>query len=203
MLLSEGIGGTLEVTDLTLQNLTTGTIIPSGNISAVFNALSNEVVFRFPSYAGGVLPDGNYLATLGAGSLSDTAGNLIDSPLSIAFFVLAGDANRDRAVGFADLVAVAQHYGTTGDGTYATGDFDYDGNIGFSDLVTVAQNYGKTLPAAAPPVPALALFTPATKPAPLTLSDDDTPSAKTLFSTTPISKAAATKPVPPARPAGR
>ena len=37
------------------------------------------------------------------------------------FFVLAGDANRDRAVDFNDLVALAQHYNTTGGNTSADG----------------------------------------------------------------------------------
>ena len=64
-----------------------------------------------------------------------------------------GDANRDRSVGFSDLVAIAQHYGTTPN-TWATGDFNYDGKVDFADLVVVAQNYGTTLaaPAASSPV---------------------------------------------------
>jgi len=52
-----------------------------------------------------------------------------------------GDANLDRTVGFADLVTVAQHYGTT-DQDWSTGDFTGDGVVNFQDLVTIAQNYG-------------------------------------------------------------
>ena len=71
---------------------------------------------------------------------------------------LAGDADLSGAVGFEDLVKVAQNYGASaGTATWSKGDFDYDGNIGFADLVKVAQNYGGSLPAAAPasaPAPA-------------------------------------------------
>jgi hypothetical protein len=64
----------------------------------------------------------------------------------VARHTLLGDANLDRTVGFADLVAVAQNYGTTGGATWARGDFNYDGNVDFADLVPLAQNYGATLP---------------------------------------------------------
>src|SRR5205823_4102118 len=64
---------------------------------------------------------------------------------------LGGDANHDRSVDFADLVAVAQNYGKIGGQKLVNGDFDGDGNVDFSDLVKVAQAYGTTL---APPTPA-------------------------------------------------
>jgi hypothetical protein len=63
---------------------------------------------------------------------------------------LVGDADLDRMVGFADLVAVAQNYGAAGGATFRQGDFNYDGSVGFADLVAVAQNYGATMPAAVP-----------------------------------------------------
>jgi hypothetical protein len=57
---------------------------------------------------------------------------------------LAGDANKDGKVSFADLVAVAQNYGTAGnpDDYIAGGDFNGDGTVDFADLVAVAQHYG-------------------------------------------------------------
>lgn len=61
---------------------------------------------------------------------------------------LYGDANLDRTVGFADLVAVAQNYNGTGK-TWSQGDFNYDGIVDFSDLVKVAQHYNQSLPAGA------------------------------------------------------
>ena len=67
-----------------------------------------------------------------------------------------GDADADGAVNFADLVAVAQNYGSSNDPTWSTGDFNGDGTVGFADLVTVAQHYGQSFnagPAAASDVP--------------------------------------------------
>jgi hypothetical protein len=154
--LTEGIGGTLETSDLTLENVTTHTTISPDYFSATFNTLSNEIVFRFPGYSAGILPDGDYHATLNAGSLTDGAGNLLPSASSIDFFTYGGDANHDRSVDFNDLVALAQNYNTIGK-TYVQGDFNYDGSVDFNDLVILAQQYNTTLhDPGAPPAPAAA-----------------------------------------------
>jgi hypothetical protein len=62
---------------------------------------------------------------------------------------VAGDADLNGTVGFADLVAVAQHYGSSG--FWDTGDFNYDQKVDFADLVLLAQHYGTSLPAGAIP----------------------------------------------------
>jgi autotransporter-associated beta strand protein len=59
---------------------------------------------------------------------------------------LAGDANLDGIVNFADLLVVAQNYGKTGE-DWAHGDFNYDGIVNFPDLLLVAQNYGQQIAA--------------------------------------------------------
>jgi len=61
------------------------------------------------------------------GNADGTAGD----NFSYDCFHLAGDANHDRQVGFADLVAVAQNYGATSGATYAQGDFNFDGAVDF------------------------------------------------------------------------
>jgi len=158
--LTEGIGGTLETSDLTLQNLTTNTMVSPDFISATFNPLSNEIVFRFPGFSAGILPDGNYRATLNAGSITDSAGNLLGPASTIGFFALGGDANHDRNVDFNDLVALAQNYNTVGK-TFALGDFNYDTTVDFNDLVILAQHYNTTLQppgVEAPPATASASF---------------------------------------------
>lgn len=55
-----------------------------------------------------------------------------------------GDANGDKQVSFADLVAVAQNYGQNVN-SFKQGDFDGDGAVNFADLVTVAQHYGSSI----------------------------------------------------------
>jgi hypothetical protein len=100
---------------------------------------------------------------------------------SLSFFELAGDINRDRSVGFIDLVIVAQNYGSA-DAIYSRGDLTGDGAVGFSDLVLIAQNYGHSLPAPAlaPSLPAAIAPSPVSvpAPAPIPVASVRTPTAK-------------------------
>jgi len=102
-------------------------------------------------------PDGDYRLTIAANSLTDASGNPLADDFTFDFFVLAGDANRDRAVDFHDLVVLAQNYNTTGGKTWADGDFTGDGNVDFYDLVVLSQRYNSTLPAPAPTAAAPAM----------------------------------------------
>jgi hypothetical protein len=136
------------------------------------------------------LPDGNYVATLPAGSVADPAGNKLAADYTLGFFVLAGDANRDRAVNFADLLALAKNYNKTG-ATFDQGDFNYDGTVNFADLLILAKSYNKSLAAPAPVIesaaPVLAAATSSS-----VLKDE--PAATPVFSTTRVAKPAAPKP---------
>jgi hypothetical protein len=59
---------------------------------------------------------------------------------------VAGDANRDGKVDFADLLALAKHFNgqTDTDDPSASGDFNGDGVVNFTDLLTLAKHYGAT-----------------------------------------------------------
>lgn len=149
---NEDVGQGLAKSAITIEDVGSDTALDGDKIGFEYDVASATATFTFPGLAEGRLPDGNYRATLDASMVKDLAGNSLDGDGDGAggddsatdFFVLAGDANHDRSINFADLVVVAQNYGGTGK-TYAQGDFDFDGAVGFSDLVLVAQKYGTTL----------------------------------------------------------
>jgi hypothetical protein len=186
MTFNEDVSASLTADDLTVHNVDANTDLPAAATTLSWDAASNTATWTF-----GTLPDANYHATLHASGVSDGAGNPLAADATLDFWFLNGDANRDRSVSFADLVAVAQHYGQVGGGTLAGGDMDGDGNVSFADLVTVAQNYGKTLAAL-----------PAAVPAALPASDSTTaPLAGNTPASTPVTSPEASAPALTAAPA--
>jgi len=155
---SEDVSASFQPDTVVLKNLTTNQTIDPANLSITFTHYANEIDFGLSPLPGGVLPDGNYRLTIPAAKLTDVAGNPLTQDVSLDFFVLAGDANRDRTVGFADLLILAQNYNGTGR-TFSQGDFNYDGKVDFSDLLILAQQYNKTLPPPAAAAPAAAQLT--------------------------------------------
>src|SRR5437762_389999 len=143
---NEYVGDSLTNTDLTLVNQTTTQTVPPANISLQYDASTNTASFSFPGYAdaGGVLPDGNYHATIAAAAVTDVSGNALSSPLSFDFFVLGGDANRDRTVDTVDFNYLAANFGGTGK-IFSQADFNYDGIVNTSDFSILASKFGKTL----------------------------------------------------------
>ncbi len=133
--------------DLVLQNLTTGHFIDCGTAStASSDPASASATWAFAS----ALPDGNYRATLPAGSVSDAGGNPTSTSYSFDFFALAGDANHDRIVDISDLGILATNWQETGR-TFAQGDFNYDDIVDISDLGILATNWQKSIAAPAAP----------------------------------------------------
>src|SRR5688572_17576932 len=145
---SEDVGPTVADSDLQVFNLTTGTPVPAQSVRASYDAASRTATFTFPGYPGGALPNGNYRATLAAGSVADASGNLLGLAHAAQFFVLAGDLNRDRAVNGTDFALLAGNFGKAGM-SYAQGDSNADGSVNGSDFAILAGNFGKTLPAPA------------------------------------------------------
>ena len=139
--LSERAAG-LSFRDFEVRNLTTGdTFAPT----LEFSDLTNVARLTFPDLAGGVLPDGNYRATLEAGSFTDLFGNPFGDAASLDFFVLAGDFNRDRSVNLSDFTILANNFGRGGR-TFSRGDANYDGQVNLSDFTVLANRFGATLP---------------------------------------------------------
>ena len=172
---SEDVGASLAASDLALQNLTTATTIPSSAIQATWDPTTRTARWTFPGYPAG-LPDGVYRATIPAAAITDAAGNPLFDDFTFDFVALAGDANHDGTVNFADLVIVAQNYNATGK-TFDQGDFNYDGNVDFADLVLLAQRYNLTLASS-----------PIAVPQPTLAPVNSTPPPKPLFSVLPVRK---------------
>jgi hypothetical protein len=166
--------------------------IPS-NVSQ--DPVSHVATFSFAS----LFANRNYHATLSAAGLTDIANNPMAANYGFDFYFLDGDANRDRSVGFPDLVTVAQHY-TQSSVTYANGDLNGDNTVNFADLVILAQNYGGAVPVPAPAVPAT--LDPAMSAASAS-SPLDPVRSKSIFSVVPVSKPVRANAKPVARKDGR
>lgn len=135
----EDVSGTLNVADLAVSlRGTTATYVPT---MVSFNATINTARFVLPQG----MPDGDYDATLIAAGVSDAAGNRVQANADLAFFVLAGDANRDRVVDFNDLLVLAGNYNRFSGMSWMEGDFTRDSRVDFDDLLVLAGAYGNRL----------------------------------------------------------
>jgi hypothetical protein len=118
--------------------------VPAGNLTTALDGSGSQITLRFPGYPNGVLPDGNYTVTLAAGAVAGTTGLPLAAISVTPFFVLAGDANRDRTVGAGDFNLLATHFGQAGQ-NWTTGDFNGDGVVGAGDFNLLASRFGTTL----------------------------------------------------------
>ena len=143
LVFSENVEPSFSASDVIFVNLTTGESIDQDAIDVIYDVATNIATFTFPGLPGGMLPNGQYTATV-AGSVSDAAGNVLENPYVFDFFVLAGDANRDRIVDLADFVILRNNFGTTAS-VFSQGDFNYDGVVDLADFVILRNNFGQTL----------------------------------------------------------
>ena len=151
---SANVGASLSPSDLLLQNLTQGgTIVPPAAMSLTYSGPAgsppNIASFVFPGVPGGILPDGNYRATIQAGNVTDNFGNPLTANIVFDFFVFAGDANHDRNVNLDDFTRLAANFGRPA--TFSQGDFDYTGFVDLDDFSILASRFGQTLVASPPP----------------------------------------------------
>lgn len=145
---SEAVGASFSNADLLLQNQTSGQSIPASSISSSYAAATNTGSYTFPVYQNGILPDGNYRATLQSGGVYDNSGNLLNSDSVFDFFVFAGDGNQDRRVDSSDFNLLSGNFGQSGR-TFSEGNFNYAGSVDSADFNVLMAQYGKTLPAPA------------------------------------------------------
>jgi hypothetical protein len=132
----------LGVLDLGVENLAApGTFLDDSRYVVGYDTTTNTGTFTVPADI--ALPDGNYRATLFGLGVRDAAGNAVVGDHVLEFFVLRGDANRDRRVDVTDLGAVSTNFNKPGD--WSRGDFDGNGRVDVTDLGIVASNFNKSL----------------------------------------------------------
>lgn len=144
--MNESVYSTVQLTDVSVENLTTSTIINPTSFSYNFN--TNAITFRYNS----ILPNGNYRVTLSAGNLSDPYGNALAGNSTFDFFFVNGDANHSRQVDPLDTLILANNWLQTGK-TFSEGDFDYDGDVDAADLGILGLNWLTVIAPPAPPPP--------------------------------------------------
>ena len=145
----QNVSASLAVNDLLLENLPTSQTIPSSDISLSYNTTTNLATF---SYIGpgasipGVLPDGDYRATLVASGITSANGIPLPANHVFNFFFLNGDAHRDHTVNLTDFNTLASNFGTGGR-NFSQGNFDYDpaGNVNLADFNILAARFGASL----------------------------------------------------------
>ncbi len=169
---SQNVSASLSTSDLTLQNLTTATTVAGASMALAYDSGTNTATFTFPGYAHGVLPDGNYRATLNAAGVTNSSGVPMSSDAVQDFFALAGDANHDRTVDISDLGILATNWQGS-PRNFAQGDFNYDNVVDISDLGILATNWQVAiLPPAAPVPPPQVPLLPGPKPQPIAFAPD-------------------------------
>jgi hypothetical protein len=140
---SQNVGASIDPSDLMLVNTTTSTTVPTANIAVSYNAGTNTATFTFPGYPNGVLPNGQYTATLLAAGVNNGSQTLPANVVS-NFFVLAGDANHDATVNLLDFNILAGNFGLSGK-IFSQGDFNYDGTVNLLDFNILSGNFGTSV----------------------------------------------------------
>jgi hypothetical protein len=149
---SETLGAALQASNLRIIDHATEADIPQANIALNYDAATRTARFTFPGYAGGILPDGNYTATLLADSLADTLGNVHHPAESIELFFLTGDIDHDRDVDSNDLGILSLNWQQS-PRDFSHGDLNYNSTVDVNDLNILASHYQTSLAAPTPPPP--------------------------------------------------
>ncbi len=129
-------------TDLTLTNQVTGDQLNT-SIAADYDPATHTATFTFPDMPNGMLPDGNYTASLFSGAVLDDNGAGLGNDFTLAFWTDQADANHDRAVNALDFNAVAANLGKPNAG-FANGDFNYDGTVNTADFAILAATFNQS-----------------------------------------------------------
>ena len=132
----------VSASSVSVVNLTTGQTLPGGSFALAADSTSTRAAFR---YTGGVLADGNYVATVSTG-VTDNVGNPLGGNRTQSFFFLNADANRSRQVELGDFSILRSNFGIRSGATFSQGDFNYDGAVNLTDFSILRSAFGTRLP---------------------------------------------------------
>jgi len=141
---TEDLSTQFTLANATVTNVTTSTVVPSGDMSFTYNPTGNLVALLFPGLADGRVTSGKYAVSIQA---SDAAGNTMAVPYQYVFYFLGGDSDNDRDVDLNDFTRLASNFGAS-PRTFSQGDFSYDGSVNLDDFTILASNFGRVIPAA-------------------------------------------------------
>ncbi len=147
---SEDVSSTLSLSDVTVQNVTDGSLVPSGHIAVGYDRRTDTATVTFPGFPQGVLPDARYRATINGATVLDGAGNPMAASHTFEFTFLRGDANNDGLVNLADFNVLAENFGQS-PRDFTRGDFNYDNVVNLEDFNILAARFGASV---APPAAA-------------------------------------------------
>jgi autotransporter-associated beta strand protein len=139
-------GSTLDITN-------NGLLINYGTGTDPVSTIVADLTTSFNSnWAGTGLTSSTAASDPGNGTIgyidgaTDTLSSIGGTNALLIRYTIPGDTNLDGQVNFADLLTIAQHFGSIGN-DYFNGDLNYDatGIVNFSDLLLVAQHFGQAL----------------------------------------------------------
>ena len=145
---SQNVGASLDAFDLSIVNTATNQTIPITNFALGYNSALRELDVTVPGLAGGLIPDGQYRATILGTGIAGTSGNPMSANYNLNFFSLAADANHDGVVNALDFNVLATNFGTAGQ-SFSGGDFNYDGQVNTLDFTMLASRFAQSVPTSA------------------------------------------------------
>lgn len=139
---NENVSPSLSLADITVQNLTNSTTLPSASMSLAYDLRTDAATLTFPGFPQGVLDDGRYRMTINGAGVVDGAGNPMSSNFVFDFFFLRGDANHDARVNLLDFNILAANFGQT-NRDFTQGNFNYDNIVNLADFDILASRFGQ------------------------------------------------------------
>ncbi len=130
----------LQAGDFAVVNLGNSQTVAPQSVGFVDNGDSVTATLTF----NGVLPDGEYRATITGAGVTNSLGDPMFADFTYDFFTFAGDANHDGTINLSDFNVLAENFGQGGRDA-STGDFNYDGIVNLSDFNILAQKFGTSV----------------------------------------------------------